>query len=564
MRFALVLPLLAACVTPVRADDPPAPPNPLVPMIERYAVDLRALERLHSTPLSAGRRDRLRALHQAALKDVQGLDLGPLAVDARVDAALLANHLRHELAELEREAALDAEIAPLVPFSDIVVNLEDARREMKDVDAPRAAATLTELAKAVKETRKGVDEKKTSRTLARRASKRLDSLRQALGRWHRFHAGYHPEYTWWCAKPFEEADRELKDYQAFLADKVARLNAEGPEGLVGDPLGRDALTRELGYERIAYAPEELLAAAERQFAWCEERLREAAREMGFDAWGKALDQVKAAHVPPGKQPGLIRDLAREAEELMEKKDLLTVPPLAKEIWRMEMMSPERQKSTPYFTGGEVISVSFPTSDMPHDLKMMVMRGNNIHFARATVQHELIPGHHLQGFMAERHRTHRRLFRTAFLVEGWCLYWEMRLWDLGFARGPEDRIGMLFWRKHRAARIITTLKFHLGRMTPVEMVDFLVKGVGHEPAGAEAEVRRYIGGDYGPLYQVAYMMGGLQILALRNELVGSGRMTERAFHDAVLRENAIPVELIRAGLTGAPPALDAAPAWKFLD
>src|SRR5688572_11379078 len=299
MRLAWALPVLAACVSPLRADDPPAP-NPLVPRIERYAVDLRALERLHSTPLSAGRRDRLRALHQAALKDLEALDLAPLAVDARVDAALFANHLRHELSELEREAALDAEIAPLVPFAATVVALEDARREMKDVDAPRAAGTLTELAKAVKETRKGVDEKKTSRTLARRASKRLDALRQALGRWNRFHAGYHPEYSWWCAKPFEEADRELKEYQTFLADKVARLTAEGPDGLVGDPMGRDALTRELAYERIAYGPEELLAAAERQFGWCEERLKEAAREMGFEDWGKALDRVKAAHVPPGK------------------------------------------------------------------------------------------------------------------------------------------------------------------------------------------------------------------------------------------------------------------------
>lgn len=564
MRFAWALPFLAACVSPLRADDPPAP-NPLVAMIQRYDVDLRALERLHSTPMSAARIDRLRALNQAALKDLEGVELAPLSTEARVDAALFFNHLRHELSDLELEAARDRELDVLLPFAGRIVALEEARRDMKGVDARASAGELAELAKAVKEARKGVDEKKTPRTLARRGSKRLDALRQALGRWQRFHSGYDPEFTWWCAKPFEEAERELKEYQGFLSDKVARLSAEGPEGLVGDPLGREALLRELAYERIVYGPEELLAAAETQFAWCEERLKEASRQMGRgDDWAKALDQVKAAHVAPGKQPALIRDLARESEELMEKKDLVTVPPLAKEIWRMEMMSPERQKSTPYFTGGEVISVSFPTSDMAHDLKLMVMRGNNIHFARATVQHELIPGHHLQGFMGERHRTHRRLFRTAFLVEGWCLYWEMRLWDLGFARGPEDKVGMLFWRMHRAARIITTLKFHLGRMTPVEMVDFLVKRVGHEPSGAEAEVRRYIGGDYGPLYQVAYMMGGLQILGLHKELVASGKMSERAFHDAVLKENAIPIELIRAGLSGQVPAPGAPPGWRFLD
>src|SRR5262245_65249283 len=100
-----------------------------------------------------------------------------------------------------------------------------------------------------------------------------------------------------------------------------------------------------------------------------------------------------------------------------------------------MMSPERQKVNPFFTGGEVISVSFPTADMSYEDRMMTLRGNNIPFCRATVQHELIPGHHLQSFMAKRYRPHRGIFRTPFLVEGWALYWELLLWDLGFPKTP---------------------------------------------------------------------------------------------------------------------------------
>ena len=555
MRLVWAVPLLACACATAQAR-PPEDPPPVAAAIERYEADLRALEHLHPSPMSPARIDRLRRLHREALDALKAPGL---------DAALFAHHLRRELDELDREEALDRETAPLLPFAPAILALEERRRKLEDVDAPKAADALAGLATAVKAARKGVDEKTTSRPLARRAAKRLEALRDALGRWHKFRAGYDPEFTWWCAKPFQDVSRELEDYKQFLEEKVARTKAEGPEGLVGDPLGRAALERALVHERIAYPPEALLEAAERQFAWCEARLKEAAAEMGCgEDVAKALDRVKAAHVPPGKQPALIRDLAREAEAWVESRELVTVPPLAKEVWRMDMMSPERQKSTPYFTGGEVISVSFPTSDMPHDLKLMVMRGNNIHFARATVQHELIPGHHLQIFMGQRHATHRRLFRTPFLVEGWCLYWEMRLWDLGFARGPEDRVGMLFWRMHRAARIITTLKFHLGQMTPPQMVDFLVKRVGHEPSGAEAEVRRYIGGDYGPLYQVAYMIGGLQLLALHKELVASGTMTERQFHDAVLRQNAIPIEFIRAALRGTSPGLDDPPSWKFLD
>ena len=75
--------------------------------------------------------------------------------------------------------------------------------------------------------------------------------------------------------------------------------------------------------------------------------------------------------------------------------------------------------SPFFLGGEVIRGSFPTDEMTHEEKRMSMRGNNTHFSRATVHHELIPGHHLQGFMTDRYNSHRYLFGTPFWTEGWA-------------------------------------------------------------------------------------------------------------------------------------------------
>ena len=138
-----------------------------------------------------------------------------------------------------------------------------------------------------------------------------------------------------------------------------------------------------------------------------------------------------------------------------------------------------------------------------------------------------------------------MFSTPFLIEGWPLYWELRMWELGFPRSPEDRIGMLFWRSHRCARILFSLNFHLGKMTPEECVNLLVDRIGHERANATGEVRRSFDGNYGPLYQAAYLLGGLQLRALHGELVKTGKMTERAFHDAVLKEISIPIAMIRA-------------------
>jgi uncharacterized protein (DUF885 family) len=94
------------------------------------------------------------------------------------------------------------------------------------------------------------------------------------------------------------------------------------------------------------------------------------------------------------------------------------------------------------------------------------------------------------------------------------------------------------------------------------VDFLVSAVGHEVDNATAEVRRSFNGSVGPLYQCAYMLGALQFRALHKELVESGKMTNRAFHDAILKEGPMPVEMVRADLTGLKVGNEFKTSWKF--
>jgi uncharacterized protein (DUF885 family) len=108
------------------------------------------------------------------------------------------------------------------------------------------------------------------------------------------------------------------------------------------------------------------------------------------------------------------------------------------------------------------------------------------------------------------------------------------------------VGALFWRMHRCARIIFSLKFHMGQWSPQEAIDFLVERVGHEPDNATAEVRRSFdpAAGYGPLYQAAYLLGGLQLRGLRQELVDRGVLTDLQFHDEILRQGSMPIALLR--------------------
>jgi len=167
-------------------------------------------------------------------------------------------------------------------------------------------------------------------------------------------------------------------------------------------------------------------------------------------------------------------------------------------------------------------------------------------------------------MTARYNTHRRMFSTPFWNEGYALYWEMFLWDHDFHVSPEDRIGALFWRMHRSARIIFSLNFHLGNMTPEQAIQFLVDTVNFERANAEGEVRRSFNGSYPPLYQAGYMLGGLQLRALYRELVDSNKMTVRAFHDAILHGGPMPIALVRARLANTPITRDGVPPWRFAD
>jgi len=107
------------------------------------------------------------------------------------------------------------------------------------------------------------------------------------------------------------------------------------------------------------------------------------------------------------------------------------------------------------------------------------------------------------------------------------------------------VGALVWRMHRCARIVFSLSFHLKRMTAVECVQFLMDRVGFDKANAEGEVRRSFNGSYPPL-PVRLHAGALQFYALHKELVDSGKMTNRAFHDACTAQGERPHRDAAAG------------------
>ena len=534
--------------------------------IERFQADFGGLSRKYEVPLSHSAHVRMREFYKSWLTSIGKMPFASMSQPGKIDYVLFENFLNRQLKSLDLAERKEAEMSSILPFTKTLTDLEEAWQRMESVDPQPTAEKLNALTKEILAAQKKAEAgMKVDRVVANRAVGTLDRMRRAFESWFKFYDGYDPLFSWWVGEPYKEASQALASYQDAVRDHLVGIRPDDKTTIIGDPIGTEALHEELRRSLIPYTPQEILDIANSEFAWCEAEMKKASHELGYgDDWKKALEHVKQQYVAPGKQPELIRNLAEEAIRFVKEQDLVTVPDLAVETYRMSMMSPERQLINPFFLGGEEIQVSYPTDTMTLEQKLMSMRGNNRHFARATVFHELIPGHHLQGFMQERYRPYRQLFDTPFWIEGWALYWEMLLYSTDFPKSPEDRVGMLFWRMHRCARIIFSFGFHTGKMSPQECVDFLVDRVGHERDNASAEVRRSFAGNYEPLYQAAYMLGGLQIRSLRKELVTSGKMTDKQFHDAILHENSIPIELLRASLENLPVTPGYSPTWRFYD
>ncbi|ATY65740.1 X-Pro dipeptidyl-peptidase [Cordyceps militaris] len=534
--------------------------------VRRVGLDMDEIKRYYRVSVSPQRHQRLRAFLSTELDALFRLDFDRLSKQDQVDFLQLRNYLQRTTQQLQAARELNAHIAPLFPFADIVVELSEAREAVRPVDGADLADKVNAVAKLAEQAREDVaaGRMSASKTAAFKAAQIIAELQDHLEELGEFYGAYDPSFDWWVAAPLQQAVKAVQEHKATVEHHLVGLGPGDQDEIIGQPIGREALLVELEAEMIAYSPEELLTLAHDVWQWCEVQMKQASRELGFgDDWKRALDHVKTQFVAPGAQPALAKSLALEGAAFVKQHDLVTVPRVADETYRARMMSAELQKVAPFFLGGAGILIAYPLADMPHDLKRMVLRGNNRHFARATVFHELVPGHRLQHYYTTRYNTHRGLFSTPFWVEGWALYWEMLLWNRGdFFVSAEDRVGTMFWRMHRCARIIFSLEFHLGQWTPQQCVDLLVDGVGHERATAEGEVRRSFAGDYPPLYQAGYLLGALQFDKLRNEVLREGRLLEKQFHDNVLRGGIMPVEMIRAVFLDLPLSPDYKPQWRF--
>jgi len=164
---------------------------------------------------------------------------------------------------------------------------------------------------------------------------------------------------------------------------------------------------------------------------------------------------------------------------------------------------------------------------------------------ALTFHEAVPGHHLQGALAQEAEEVPNFRRYSYISaygEGWGLYSEWLGKEAGFYQDPYSDFGRLTYAMWRACRLVVDTGVHAKGWTRQQVMDYLASNTALSLHEVETETDRYISW---PGQALSYRIGYLKIRELRKraeDALGE-RFDVRLFHDAVLEHGAVPLPVL---------------------
>jgi hypothetical protein len=344
--------------------------------------------------------------------------------------------------------------------------------------------------------------------------------------------------------------QQVKDYDAFVKSRIlprARKEVRLPEALYVNRL------RNVG---VDIAPEQMIERASFDFQEVRDQMQVVAntiaaqRNLPSSDYREVMRELKKTAIPSDQLLPYYRDRLKDIEGIIRQHELVSLPTreanirtaTPAEVARSPapFMNPPRMIGNTGEYGEFVIPLANPNAKSKEKM-------NDFDFAAMSwtlAAHEARPGHELQfASMVEQGMSVARA-RFAFNstnVEGWGLYSEALVLPY---MPPEGQLVSLHARLLRMARAMLDPQINLGRMTPEQAKDFLMKEVVLSEPFAQSEVDRY---SYrSPGQATAYYYGYVKLRALKTlaEIELGERFKLKAFNDFVIAQGILPPKLMR--------------------
>lgn len=346
----------------------------------------------------------------------------------------------------------------------------------------------------------------------------------------------------------------LREFDVFLAGELAAKTSDWR-------LGRENYERKFAWTLMSDRPSsDVLGDAERAM----EEIRAEMARLGGKDLRKTLDAIAQKHAARDDFFASAQRDLREAEEFVKAKVLLPLPDTRN--LRVVETPPFQRAAYPVggFNPAPPLQPSLEAqywltpipADWPADRADSKLREYNLYGLKLLTIHEAMPGHYVQfqyasGIEPRGRRLLRALYGSGTYIEGWAVYATHLMIEEGYLGGdPGLRLTFLKQMLRVVSNAILDIRLHAGGMTDEEAMKLMIDGAYQEREEAEAKLRR---AKLTSCQLPTYFVGWVDFLRLRARFrgyQGAGFLLPK-FHEAVLREGALPVPAVSMLLTGQP-------------
>lgn len=338
----------------------------------------------------------------------------------------------------------------------------------------------------------------------------------------------------------------LDDYVQFLEKDLSS------QCIDSFAIGRDAFEDRLKNDNfLTENADEIEALGREYYRQTEEELIKLAETIDpGTSWVELIKRQKKHHPTPENMIEEYEKITYQARDYVVQNKLVSFPPGEK----MEIIftPPFQQHLIPWaaffppaYFDRESIGHSLvtpPNPQFPPEKQEMQMQEHNYIKMILNSIHEAYPGHHLQlSWARENPRIIRALSPCHLFVEGWALYTEELMKELGYIKEPIQILFQLKDKLWRAARIIIDVGLHVKGMSVEKAVEVLTESIGYSPYAALTEVKRYA---HSPTQPMTYLTGLSKIMQMRDQFKKKYPLQPlREFHDRMMKAGSIPPSLM---------------------